>query len=67
MADRDVIADDERMGIVSHMEHAEVLDIRSFSDPDVVHIAPDHGIEPDAAMVAHYDIADHDRGLFDEA
>jgi hypothetical protein len=67
MADRDVIADDEWVGIVSHMEHAQVLDIRPFSEPDVIHIASDHGVEPHAAMVSHYDIADHDGSFFDKA
>lgn len=67
MPDCDVIANDEWTGIVSHMEHAKVLDIRPFSEPDVVHIASDHGVEPNAAMFSHDDIADHDGGLFDKA
>ncbi|BFU89047.1 MAG: hypothetical protein NTAFB01_02340 [Nitrospira sp.] len=52
---------------MSHMEHAEVLDIRPLSDPDVVDIASDHGVEPDAAMGTHDDIADYDSSLFDKA
>jgi len=67
VANRNRIADDERMGIVSHMEHAEVLDIRPFSDPDIVYIASDHGVEPHAAIFTHDDIADHNGGFFDKA
>lgn len=67
MSDCDVIAYDERMGIMSYMEHAEVLDIRPFSDPNVVHIAPNYGIEPHTAIFTYDDIADHDRGLFNKA
>jgi hypothetical protein len=67
VADRDVSADDERMGIVRHMKHAEVLDIRPFSNPDVVDIAPDDGVEPHTAILPHDHIADHDSSLFDKA
>lgn len=67
MSDRDIIADDQRVDIMSHMQHAEVLDICPVTDPDVVHIAPDHGIEPHTAIFTYDDIADHDRGLFNKA
>jgi hypothetical protein len=67
MAYRDVIAYDERMYIVSHMEHAKVLNIRPFSDPDVIHIAPNYSIEPHTAILTHNHIADHNGSFFDKA
>jgi hypothetical protein len=67
MADRDVTPNDQRVSIMSDMQHAEVLHVGPISDPNVVHIAADHGVEPDAALLTHHHIADHDSGLFDKA
>lgn len=67
MTDRDLIANHEWMGIMSDMKHAEVLHIRPIADPNVIHIASDHSMEPHAAIFTHDDIADYDSGLLDKA
>jgi hypothetical protein len=66
MSDGHVIADQERMGIVRDMQHAKVLDIRAMPNPDDVDVAPDDGVEPDAAIFAHADIADDHRRVFNK-
>ena len=67
VTDRHFVPDDQRMGIVRDMQHAEILHIRPVPDADVMHIAPDHGIEPDAAILTQHDIADDDSRVLDEA
>jgi len=64
--DRHVVSDDQGMSIVGHMQHAEVLDVGPIADSNKVHIAPDHGMEPDTAGLAHHHVPDHDAGVFDE-
>lgn len=48
------------------VEHAEVLYVGPFTDPNVVHIASDHGIEPDTALFPHDDVTDHNGCRFDK-
>ena len=67
MADGDLIADDQGMGVVGDMEYAEVLHIRSVADPDRVHVPANDGMEPHAAVLAQHHIADDNAGLFDKA
>jgi hypothetical protein len=55
------------MRIVRDMEHAQILYVRSMTDTDVMHVAANHGMKPDAALFAHHDVADDHRGVFDEA
>jgi len=66
MADGHLVADDQWMGIVSDMEHTEVLHIRPVADPDKVHVPANDGMKPDAAVLAQHDIADDHAGLFDK-
>ena len=60
VADGHVVADDERMGIVRHMQHAEILHVRPVAETDIIHITANHGVEPGAALLAHDDVTDHD-------
>jgi hypothetical protein len=66
VANGHLVANDQRMGIVGDMEHTEVLHVGPVTDPDVVHVPANDGMEPDAAMLAEHDIADDDAGLFDK-
>jgi hypothetical protein len=44
---------------VSAMHDHTVLDIDVVPDPDIMHIAPDDGIEPDAAIIPYDHIPDN--------
>ena len=66
MADGHLIADDERVGAVGNVQHAEVLHVGPVANPDIMHIPANHGMEPDAALFAQYDIPDDNPGLFDK-
>ena len=55
------------MRVVRHMEHAEILHVRSVTDSDMVHVPANDGMEPDAAVLAQHHIADDNAGLFDKA
>jgi hypothetical protein len=65
VADGHLVADDQWMGIVGAMEHTEILHISPVTDPDIVHVPANDSVKPDAAVLAHHDIADDDTGLFD--
>jgi hypothetical protein len=39
------------------VDDGAVLDIDIVADPDRMNIAPYHGVEPDAAVITHFDIA----------
>ena len=52
MADGHLVADDQRMGIVGDMEYTEVLHVSPVTDPDIVHVPTNDGMEPDAAVLA---------------
>jgi len=67
MSDRHLVPDDERMGIVCDVQHAEVLNVCPIADPDIVHIATDHGMEPDTALVTHDHVTDDDTRFLDKA
>ena len=44
---------------VGTVDDGIVLDVDPVADADAIDIATDHGIEPDAAMVAHPHIANN--------
>ena len=67
MANGHLVADDQRMGIVSDMEHAEVLHVRPVADSDAVHVPANDSMEPDATVFAQHDITNDDAGFFDKA
>jgi hypothetical protein len=54
--DRNIIAYDCLGPFKRAMQDRSILDVYFVSDPDAVNIAPDDGIEPDAAVAAHYDV-----------
>ena len=66
MADSHLVTDDQRMGIVSDMEHTEVLHVSPVTNPDKVHVSSNDGMEPDATMLTQHNIADDDACLFDK-
>src|SRR3954470_15025055 len=43
------------------MNHRVVLDIAMMPDLDSVDVSPDHGVVPDARIIAQSHIAEHDR------
>ncbi len=67
VADCHIVADDQRVCIMGHMQHAEVLDVGAISDSNVVHVPSNDSMEPDAAVLSHDDVADDDAGFLDEA
>jgi len=67
MADRDITADGEWMRIVSHVQHAQILDVGPLTDADVMNIPSNHRVKPDAALFAHHHITDDNSGVIDEA
>jgi hypothetical protein len=67
MPDGDVTSDNQRVCVVCHVQHAQILNVGPVSDPDVVHIASHYGMEPDTALFAHLHVADHDAGVLDKA
>lgn len=67
MADRHIVTDDQRVCIVRHMQHAQILDVGAISDSDVVDVPSNDGMEPNTAVLPHDDVADDDAGFLDEA
>jgi len=66
MADRYLVADDQRMGIVSDMEHAEILHVCPVTNPDKVHVSSNDGMEPDTTVLTQHHIADDDACFVDK-
>ena len=64
MADGHVVTDDERRAVglvrrlVGHMPHGQVLNVAATPDLDAVHIAAQHRVAPDGAVIADPHIAD---------
>lgn len=70
MPDRHFIPDDRRERPVTNVHHREILNIGAAADADKIHIAADHGVEPDVSLRSEMDIAHHlgagrnpDRGI----
>ena len=64
MAYGDVIAQDTGE-VVRQMQDGVVLDVRVVADDDAVDVAPEHGVAPDARVIAQGHIAQHDGALGD--
>ena len=45
--------------VVLDVDDTVVLDVRVLSDLDPVDVAADHGVHPDARVIAQLDVADH--------
>ena len=67
MADGHLVPNDQGVGIMRHVQHAEILHVGPVPDTDMIDVAPDHGIEPDAALFPHHYIADDNSGVFYKA
>lgn len=65
--DRYVVADLYGRFLIQRVEHRAVLDVDTVADSDGVHVAAQHGAEPDAALVAHCHVADYRGIVGDEA
>src|SRR5207245_8464013 len=64
MADRDLVAQNQRVLIFHHVQNRAVLDIRARTDADRIDVAPDDDKRPDASIVADHDVSDdHRRGV----
>ena len=59
--DGHVVADFGHRFLVQCVYNTVVLDVKAVADGDGVNVATQHGIEPDAAVVAHGHVA-HDDG-----
>ena len=55
-----------RMRVVHDVHDGAVLDVRALADADVVHVAANDGVHPDAALGADLDVANHLRAVVDE-
>ena len=62
MPDRHVIAKGDRGFLVERVENRTVLDVAMLTDGDSIHIAAQHGVEPQARSFSHRHIADN-RGV----
>jgi len=58
VGDRHVVADAGRVRAGHRVDDRPVLDARALAHPDPVHVAPDHGAHPDAALLADFHVAD---------
>ena len=57
MADHHVGADEQRVGLVRHVQHGAVLHVRPRPDADEVDVAAHDGVEPERGVVADLDVA----------
>ena len=62
MTDGYVVADGGAEALVGAVKAGAILDVDLVPDTNEIHIAPHYGIEPGAAIVAHYNVTD-DRGI----
>src|SRR5688572_2364237 len=66
MPDADKISQNRGISVAGHMQHARVLNIGAVANPNVIHIATHHRVEPDAGMVADDNITNHLSAVFDK-
>ena len=50
-----------------HVQHAEILDVRTVAQTNKVHITPNDRMKPDTTVLTHHHIADDDPGVFNKA
>lgn len=63
VADGNIIADLRRCPLISAMDDRPVLYVHLIANPDIMHIAPDDGMEPYTAIIPHHHVPDDD-GIF---
>jgi hypothetical protein len=61
VSDADIISNMRLRPAESAVNYSAVLHIHLISHPDLVHIPPDHCIEPETALVSGPDIPDQGR------
>ncbi len=66
MADGDVIAKSEGVGVMCDVQQTEVLNIGPMANADTMHVSAYDGIEPDARFRSDGHIADDDGRVFDK-
>src|SRR6185437_13373 len=66
MGDGDAIAQGDRKLAAVAVQHTVVLDVGLAPDADGVYIAAHHGVEPDAGVFPHHDVADHLRAILNK-
>jgi hypothetical protein len=54
-----VIANSYRPFLIGAMDDDPILDVHIVADTDVMHIATHHGVEPNAAVIAHFHFANN--------
>lgn len=59
MGDRHIVSDHGGKAIAGDVQDATVLNIRAFPNADIINVSPDDGIEPNAGMVANFDVPDN--------
>jgi hypothetical protein len=52
-----IVANYHFRSLIGTMNNRTILNIGIVPNCDRVHIAPDYGIEPDAAIIAHYHLS----------
>src|SRR5712692_3593033 len=62
MTDGDVVAENERVFVLHHMQYRAVLNICARADANVIHVATDDAQRPEARIFSDDHVADHDRG-----
>ena len=67
VTDRHVITDFGDRFLVQGVNDAIVLNIDAITDGDCVHVAAQDGVEPNAAIVTHGNIAHNDCAVSEEA
>jgi hypothetical protein len=67
VADGNIIADIRSTFLISTMDAGSILYIDPVADSDIVHIAPYHGIKPDAAIITSFHIANNGSIRSDES
>src|SRR5262245_11406557 len=59
MADGHALPDDGCKSATGHVDHRVVLDIRAVTDADVIAVAAQNAVEPDARVLAQLNVANY--------
>jgi hypothetical protein len=63
VSDGNIISYDRRVGIARNVNYGPILNIRMMPDANVINVAANYAIEPDAGMFADFNVADDLRAL----
>ena len=59
MGNADIVLQNQREFIFHDVHNGSVLDICVFTDANIMHITADDAVEPNAGVIANFDIADN--------